>query len=107
MKKIYISLTSYPPRIGHLHKTIDTLFNQTLQPDGIYLFLSKLQFPNLESDLTEELLVQKEKGLEIVFCDDDLKQHKKYYYIMQMYPDDIVVIVDDDMYYPLDLVIVV
>ncbi|MCL1987796.1 MAG: glycosyltransferase [Firmicutes bacterium] len=104
MEKIYISLTTHPPRIPTLHHTIDTLLRQIIQPNGIYLFLSKLQFPNGEEDLTPQLLEQTKKGLTIEFCDDDLRQHKKYYYIMQMYPNDIIIIVDDDMYYPLNLI---
>ncbi|MCL1987610.1 MAG: glycosyltransferase [Firmicutes bacterium] len=104
MQKIYISLTSHPPRIPMLHRTIDTLLRQTVSPAGIYLFLSTLQFPHGERDLTPQLLEQAKKGITIQFCDDDLRQHKKYYYIMQKYPNDLIIVVDDDMYYPLNLV---
>ena len=97
--KIIVSLTSFPMRIQTVHHTINTLFSQTMRADHIFLWLAKSQFPNLDKDLPQELLSCCDKGLEIKWCDEDIKPHKKYYYTMQMFPDDIVITVDDDLYY--------
>jgi len=95
---IIVSLTSYPARIQFVSKVISSIFDQTVKADKILLWLAEEQFPNREEDLSEELLEQTKKGLEIRWC-DDLKPHKKYYYTMQEFPDSIVITVDDDVIY--------
>ncbi len=104
-KKIVISLTSFPARIGQLWKVIETLLRQegNLPPIQVVLWLSEEQFASRES-LPKRLLRQEKAGLQIRIMPDDLKPHKKYYYAFQEYSDDIVVTVDDDVLYPLDLV---
>lgn len=101
---LIISLTSYPARIKTVHKTIETLLNQTLKADKVILWLASCQFPNGEADLPDELLQCRERGLEIRWCDEDLRPHKKYFYAMQEFPDDIIITVDDDLLYRKDLV---
>ena len=96
---IIVSLTSYPLRISTIHKTIETLLNQTLKADKVILWLAIPQFPNKEADLPKELLQYKERGLEIKWCPDDLRSHKKYYYAMQEFPEALIVTVDDDLLY--------
>lgn len=102
-RKIIVSLTSYPPRIGTVHKTLKTLLIQNRKPDKILLWLAKEQFPGREDDLPKSLLELMEYGVEIRWC-DDLKSHKKYFYTMQEYPEDIVITVDDDVYYSPQLI---
>lgn len=96
---IVVSMTSFPARIKFTHIALEDIFSQTLKPDHIVLYLSKIQFPNLEKDLPETLLSLVHKGLIIKWCDDDLKAHKKYFYALQDYPDDILITVDDDLHY--------
>jgi hypothetical protein len=100
--KLIISLTSYPLRIGNVHKTIQSLLKQTKKPDKIILWLAKEQFQN-EEDFPEELKNLIGNEFELCWC-DDLKPHKKYYYTMMEYPNDCVITVDDDYCYPIDLV---
>ena len=97
--EIIVSLTSFPARIDKVWITISTLFNQTLKPKRVILWLAEEQFPGKEKDLPNSLVNQKKRGLEIRFC-DDLKSHKKYFYAMKENPDDVIVTVDDDMLYP-------
>ena len=97
--EIIVSLTSFPARINKVWITISTILNQSLKPKRVLLWLAEEQFPNKEKDLPKSLLKLKNRGLEILFC-DDLKSHKKYYYTMKYNPDDVVVTVDDDMLYP-------
>lgn len=97
-KKIVVSLTSFPARIDCVGYAIKSLFNQTVKPDRIVLWLATEQFKNRE--LPELLEKLKEKRLEIRFC-EDLKSHKKYYFALQeQRPDELVITYDDDLIYP-------
>ena len=96
--QIIVSLTSFPPRIPYLHKTLSSLLNQTLKPDMIILWLAEEQFPNKENDLTEEILDLKKFGLTIKWC-NDIKSYKKLVPTLKEFPDDIIITVDDDIYY--------
>ena len=95
--QIIVSLTSYPARITTVWITISSLLNQSLKPGKIILWLAKEQFP--EQRLPRKLMKLKERGLEIVYC-EDLMPHKKYYYVMQQYPNHFIVTADDDILYP-------
>lgn len=97
--RIIVSLTSFPARIEKVHLAIRSVVLQTRKPDKIILWLAKKQFPNGERDLPEKLLCYKKLGLEIEWCDEDIRPHKKYFYAMQKYPYDIVITVDDDLLY--------
>lgn len=99
-RKIIVSLTSYPPRIGGVHLVVDSLYKQTLQADEIVLYLSLEEFPSAEDNLPDTLreLIGK-RGFKIVWVEGNLKSHKKYYYALQEYRDDIVITVDDDIIY--------
>lgn len=100
-KKIIVSLTSFPARINIVHKTINTLLNQTFKPDKVILWLGGEQFPNKEKDLPESLLSLQNYGLEIGWC-EDIRSYKKLIPSLQKYPNDIIVTTDDDIYYPKD-----
>lgn len=100
MKKIIISLTSYPARIDTVHLAIRSILRQTVQADKILLWLSIEEFPNKYADLPQSLLLIKEApSFMICWVDENLKPHKKYYYALQKFRDDIVITVDDDTYY--------
>ena len=104
LPKIIVSLTTYPKRISTVYKVIACLFKQTYKPDRILLWLSENQFRNKEKDIPWELKEYVDKGLEIRFCEDDMRSHKKYLYAMKEFPDDIVITVDDDLLYPNNMV---
>lgn len=97
--QIIVSLTSFPMRINKVWLVIECLLRQSKKPDKIVLWLSKEQFPCLES-LPANLLKLRNRGLQIELKEDDLRSHKKYYYFLQQFPDDIMVTVDDDIFYP-------
>ena len=100
--KLIVSLTTYPARINTVHKTINTLLQQTVKPDKIILWLAESQFPGKEKDLPSELLRLKDLGLSIEWC-EDLKSYKKLIPAIQKYPQDIIVTADDDVYYEKDM----
>lgn len=96
--QLIVTLTSYPPRIPFVHKTIETLLNQTIKPDKLILWLAEEQFPLKEEELPDALLKLKAKGLTICWC-EDLRAYKKLIPALRQYPHDILVTADDDAYY--------
>jgi hypothetical protein len=96
--KIIVSLTSFPKRINKLWMVIETILRQKQKPDRIILWLSKQQFRGI-NELPVNLKNQQKRGLEIRFCEDDLRSHKKYFYSLQEFKKAIVITVDDDVLY--------
>lgn len=103
-RKIIISLTSYKKRIETLPIVLDRLLCQTVKPDHIVLYLAKDNFPLGEEELPERLIGMQARGLEIKWCEKDIKSYKKIVPALKDYPDDIIITVDDDIFYDLDLV---
>ena len=99
---IVISLTSYDKRIEDIYLCIESLFQQSLKADRIILWLSRLNFS--DEVIPEILSRQKNRGLEIIFVDEDLGPYKKFYYAFQQFPDSLIITVDDDILYPPDTV---
>lgn len=99
---ITISLTSYGPRIDIAYLTIESLMQQSLKADRIVLCLAKSEFS--EANLPKALKNQRERGLEILFCEEDIGPYTKFFYTLKKYPEDIVITVDDDFIYPIDTV---
>lgn len=98
-KKLIVSLTSYPKRIGTVALSLESIYTQTRPADEVVLWLAREQFPGLEADLPENLTVLMDQGkLTVRWC-DDLKSHKKYFYALQEYTEDLVVTIDDDLIY--------
>ena len=101
-RRLIVSLTTYPKRIGLIPQVLDSIYAQTRKPDEIVLWLAPEQFPEREKELPDRLLELKKDGkLTIRWC-DDLKAHKKYFFAMQEYPEDLIVTVDDDLTYSKD-----
>ena len=101
-----ISFTSFPGRINNTWRVVENMMNQK-NVDGLYslnLYLSKQQFPNEFVDLPRKLRKQMTRGLNIYFCEDDLKAHKKYYYAFSQYPYKNIITIDDDLIYKNDII---
>ena len=101
-ESITVSLTSYGPRIETVYLTIESLMQQSIKADRIVLCLAKNEFS--EKNLPATLKRQRERGLEILFCNEDIKSYKKFFYTLQKYPEDIIITVDDDFIYPVNTV---
>ena len=100
--RIIASYTSFPARLEAAYSVAIMLLHQTRRPDRIMLWLASEEFPGQEADLPKHLLELREYGLEIRWCDQNIKGHKKYYYTMLENPDDIVITFDDDLLYEAD-----
>ncbi len=96
--RVIVSFTSFPARIHTLWIVVETILRQTMKPDKLMLWLSKKEFPTLES-LPKKLLIQQKRGLEIILVDENIRSHKKYYYVMKKYPEDYIITIDDDFIY--------
>lgn len=102
---IFVSLTSFPARIGIVWLTIDSIMRQKLRPANITLYLSKEEFPQKRDLLPKRLRKYENLGLRIVFVDNNLKPHKKYFYSFQDNHGKCIVTVDDDLLYDDDLLL--
>lgn len=100
---LIISFTSFPARIKKVHFVVESILRQTVLPGRIILWLSKEQFPT-EDSLPKKLLKQRDRGLEIVICEGDLRSYKKFYYTVRDYPESDFIIIDDDIFYPSDTI---
>lgn len=98
--EIIVSLTSYPARIGKVWVTAASLLDQTVKPKRVVLWLAREQFPDGKQGLPANLTRLEERGLDIRFCEEDLRSHKKYYYAFREFPDQYILTADDDIIYP-------
>lgn len=96
--RVIVSLTSYPKRIGTVHRTIETLLTQDFKPDMVVLWLGEDKFPNKEADIPAALLRLRDFGLTIGWT-KDIRSYTKLVPALKAYPDDIIVTADDDMFY--------
>lgn len=103
-KRVIVTLTSYPPRIETVWRTLRSVFGQSYLPDKVVLYLAKSDFPNGEADLPDSLLDMLWHDFEIHWVDDDLKPHKKWYWAFQEFPDDYVITIDDDLVYSREMI---
>lgn len=102
--KVLISLASYPPRIMHAYRSIETLLHQTISADEIHLNLAVNDFKDEHSELMGVIEEIGSSGVVVDWHAENLRPHNKYYWIMKSHPDDIVITVDDDVLYPSTLV---
>lgn len=100
--RLIVSLTSFPGRMNLIKYAIFSLFNQSLKPDKIVLWLSRSQFINGEADVPKDVLNFVDYGLEIKWC-EDIKSFKKLIPSLREFPEDIIVTFDDDLYYESDV----
>lgn len=100
-RKLIVSLTTIPERIGQVWIPIECMFRQTYKPDKILLWLDRDRFQDVV--LPKELQRLLNKGLEIKWC-KDVGVHTKYYYVLQEYRHDVVITIDDDVFYKSDTI---
>jgi len=106
-KRVIVSMTSWPKRIGNVAKTIYSLYNQTHKPDSIELNLSIEEFPNKECDLPETLQTLIVNDVVIInWVQRNTKTFKKMVPVLQKYfgEDYYVLTVDDDLLYSSDYI---
>lgn len=101
-RAITVSLTTFGPRIRHVARSIESIMEQTLQPDRIVLWLGR----DFEADptlLPASLRLLERRGLEIRYT-DDIGPATKLIPALRAFPDDVIITIDDDMLYDPDLI---
>mgnify|MGYP003290044106 CR=1 FL=1 len=96
-EQIIVSLTTYGERIYSVHRTIESLMQQTMKAARIILWLSEDEYD--DQNLPIVLKKMQERGLEIKYC-PDYKSYKKLIPTLQLDKESIIITVDDDMIYP-------
>lgn len=107
MSTINIALTSYPKRIKNCASVINSVLENTVLPDRIFLTLSHAEFPNWELNLPKDLyhLVMTSDRVVLNWVEDNTKSMKKVFPILPFLDDDdIIITVDDDMLLPRDFI---
>lgn len=94
-----VSLTSFPARINNLWMVIYCIYKQTKLPGKIVLALSKEEIPQGIEALPSSLRFFLDKGLEILWIEENLRPHNKYYHARQKFPDRLIITIDDDLLY--------
>ena len=96
-RPLVITLTSYPPRFSHLGKTLRSLLDQTVETDGVVLWLAHGDVASLPQDVR----ALEAHGLQIRTC-DDVRSYKKLVPALAEDMNRYYVTADDDIYYPPD-----
>ena len=95
---VVVSLTTYPDRIGYVPYTIQSIWENTIKPNRVVLYLSAKDFQG--QIIPQPIQAMQQAGkVEVKWVEDNYIGHKKYYYALQDYPDSVVITVDDDMIY--------
>lgn len=101
---IVASLTTFKDRINLVHIAIKSILVQDLKPDYLVLYLSSEEFLNKENDLPKSLLDLKKYGLEIRWCDDNIRSYKKLIPALNDFKESIFITFDDDIIYAKDTI---
>ena len=93
---IFVSLTTWKPRVGLLPLTLLTLISQSVRPEEICIWITQDDLAFVPSKLRDSC-----GNWNVVFriC-DDLGPHKKWFSTRVFGDDATVVLADDDIFYP-------
>ena len=102
MSLIVVTMTSWVKRIGNVKKVVESVMNNTMKPDRLYLNLSKTEFDGIKlpNDLIEYF--NSDDRLIINWVDgENTKSMKKVFPILKyLDDDDIIINIDDDALLP-------
>lgn len=106
--KIVVTMTSWKKRIGNCIEVIQSILDNTVKPDIIFLNLSTEEFPNLCLDIPPELMkmCMTEQRVKINWVTGrNTKSLKKVFPILKyVNNDDIIIYTDDDILMPRELI---
>ena len=95
---IYVSLSTIPPRINELSKSIDSLLNQTIKPDKIFINIPK-KFRRFKEEIKDHQIPNFSSIVEVTRCDDYGPGTKLLGSIDKLDKDSLVILADDDQIY--------
>ncbi len=99
-EEIVVSLTSFGRRVSQnvVYYTIISILKQTVKPNRIILWLDKDKWNENNIPLKLKFLIT--KGLEVKFCDENIKSFEKLVPTIKICPNSVIITVDDDLIYP-------
>jgi hypothetical protein len=96
---IYISLTTIPPRIKNLNKSVDSLLNQTQKPDKIFINIP-YKYKRFNETINDNQIPKfNNKIVEIIRCEDYGPGTKLMGSFKKVEKDSLIVLADDDHIY--------
>ena len=105
---IVVTMTSWIKRIGSVKKVVNSIMNNTMKPDRVYLNLSKSEFDFEKVELPKDLVeyFDSDERLIINWVDGkNTKSMKKIFPILDyLDDDDIIITADDDLLFPKDFI---
>lgn len=101
--QVIVSMTTFPARIEKAWLALESILHNNNKPDRLLLCVTKSQIPD-ENSLPPSIIALKKRGLEIVYCNEEIRSHTKYWSAFSKYPNDIIITVDDDIIYRSDLI---
>ncbi len=93
-KNLVVSFTAKRSRFKFLHLMINSIFNQTVLPDEIILWIEKKD----KKFLNKKILSYKKKGLKIFYC-ENLKSYNKIIHALKIRKKSYLISFDDDIIY--------
>lgn len=97
---VVVSLTTHGKRLYEVPLTIESIMQGTVKPNRIILWLDK----DVEGKPLPALLErQRERGLEILYNQRNIRSFTKLIPTLRLCPDAIIVTIDDDMFYQPDM----
>ena len=95
---IYVSLSTIPSRINTINKSIDSLMNQSLKPDKIFLNIPTY-FKRFKETIIDKDIPKLPDIVEITRCDDCGPGTKLLGSINKLKENSLIVLADDDQIY--------
>ena len=92
--KLIVSFTSKRDRFKFLYLMINSVFNQSILPDQIILWIENKD----RKYLNNKILSYKKKGLTIMFC-KNFKYFNKIIHTLKFIPKSFIITLDDDIIY--------
>ena len=96
---IYVSLTTIPPRLKNLDKSIESLLNQTQKPDKIFINIPSTYKRFSETIKNNEIPKFSSGIVEITRCEDCGPGTKLLGSLEKLKKDSLVILADDDNTY--------
>ena len=98
---IVVTMTSWVKRIENVKSVVESIMNNTVKPDRVYLNLSKTEFDGIELPKSLVDYFNSDERLVINWVDgENTKSMKKVFPILkELNDDDIIIDADDDILY--------
>ena len=95
---IYVSVSTIPQRIKTIHKSIESLLNQTLKPDKIFINIPN-EFRRFKEKINDNDIPKFPSGVEVTRCEDSGPGTKLLGSLKKIDNDSLLILADDDQIY--------